>query len=264
MTDDTIAPKVGRSIFGRDPAGYHAGRLSYPEALFELLAGRCGLVRDAAVFEIGPGSGQATRSLLKHGVRLTAVEPDAALAATLQRQATSACADLKVINMPFEDADLTPSGFDLGVAATSFGWLDTPSALAKVMTVLRPGGWWSMWWNLFRDVDGDDIVDELVADTPRPPAYASGQHYSLEWDARLVELRSAGLVDAEYVPIGRKLEFTPASLRSLYATFSPIRLLPTEDARRRLDRAERRAEEESVDGVLRRSFMTTLYLGRRP
>ena len=54
--------------------------------MFEILASRCGLRPGAAVFEIGPGTGIATRELLRLGADpLTVVEPDRRLVGFLLR-----------------------------------------------------------------------------------------------------------------------------------------------------------------------------------
>ena len=60
---------VGRNVFGRDPALYARARPGYPERVFEVLRERCGLRPGAAVLEIGPGPGSATRRLLELGAR---------------------------------------------------------------------------------------------------------------------------------------------------------------------------------------------------
>jgi len=83
MSTIHIDRTVGRSIFGADAAGYEAGRLSYPDALYGILESECGLHAGASVFEIGPSTGQATCDLVKRGANVTAIEPDAALAMSL-------------------------------------------------------------------------------------------------------------------------------------------------------------------------------------
>jgi protein-L-isoaspartate O-methyltransferase len=72
---------AGRRTFGDDPEGYDQARPDYPRELFARLAERCGLLPGARVFEIGAGSGLATRALLAAGAGgLLAIEPDPRLA----------------------------------------------------------------------------------------------------------------------------------------------------------------------------------------
>ena len=80
-TATKLARQFGRQAFGENPASYHSSRPEYPEWVYVTLASGCGLRRNAAVFEIGAGTGTATRRLLDLGADpLTAVEPDQRLA----------------------------------------------------------------------------------------------------------------------------------------------------------------------------------------
>ena len=113
----------GRVAFGDDPAGYHAARPAYPDWVFETLHDRCGLKDGAAIFEIGPGTGIATRRLLDLGANpLVAIEPDPRLAAYLRGKNPDEALVVEVST--FEDAALPELAFDLGVSATAFHWLD--------------------------------------------------------------------------------------------------------------------------------------------
>jgi len=94
-------------------------------------------------FEIGAGTGTATRELLKYGAKpLAAVEPDERLAAYLRETIPNEA--LTVVVAPFEEAALPEASFDLGVSATAFHWLDEDFALTKVSKLLRPESWWAM------------------------------------------------------------------------------------------------------------------------
>jgi len=148
MTEPCIQRSFGRQAFGSDPAGYDAARPAYPEWVFDFLRERCGLVADAATFEIGAGTGTATRRVLARGANpMVAIEPNERLAAFLRE--TIPDQRLIVVVAPFEDAVLQESSFDLGLSATAFHWLDEDPALMKVARLLRPGGWWAMLANEF-------------------------------------------------------------------------------------------------------------------
>ena len=64
MAASSISLEFGRQAFGADAAGYYAVRPAYPDWVFEVLQDRCGLRQDAVTFEIGAGTGIATRRLL--------------------------------------------------------------------------------------------------------------------------------------------------------------------------------------------------------
>ena len=81
VTATKLARQFGRQAFGENPASYHSSRPEYPDWVYATLAAGCGLRRNASVFEIGAGTGTATRRLLDLGADpLTAVEPDQRLA----------------------------------------------------------------------------------------------------------------------------------------------------------------------------------------
>ena len=80
MSESFIDPKFGRVAFGDDPGSYHVTRPGYP------LRERCHLAPGTATFEIGAGTGTATRRLLDFGAKpLLATEPDLGLAALLRK-----------------------------------------------------------------------------------------------------------------------------------------------------------------------------------
>lgn len=251
---------VGSTAFGTDVAGYAAGRLDYPETLFEILADRCGLAPGARVLEIGPGTGQATRRLLDAGASVVAVEPDPALAGHLRGWGEER---LEVECRMF-GAQVTGEGaFDLIVAATSFHWLETDPALAHVRRLLRPGGAFAMWWNVFHEAGEDALFEALFEGLARPPSLVSGQHYSLDADARCADLAAAGLQQVSHVMLSHRIAMTPASLRALFSTFSAVRQLPPTERIARLDAVEAMALRDRGERF-ERVFRTPLYTARTP
>jgi len=163
-----LAREFGRRAFGDDPAGYHGARPEYPEWVYETLTSRCGLHPGAAVFEIGAGTGTATRRLLELGADpLVAIEPDPRLAEFLRANNPDEALTVRV--SPFEDVVLEEAAFDLGVSATAFHWLDETPALARIAALLRPGGWWVAMWNEF----GDDSRPDPFHDATTSPVSTS-------------------------------------------------------------------------------------------
>lgn len=198
IATDKLAKTFGRQAFGENPAGYHGARPEYPDWVYETLTSRCGLRRNAAVFEIGAGTGTATHRLLELGADpLVAIEPDKRLADFLRTNNPDKA--LKVVAVPFEDAVLEAAAFDLGVSATAFHWLDEESALVKIASLLRPGGWWAAIWNVFGDDSLPDpfheATKELLAAPESPSAGERGIPFALDSEARLAELKRSGAFD---------------------------------------------------------------------
>ncbi len=267
MTDSTRS--VWAVSFGLDPAGYDQGRPPYPDFIYERLEERCGLGPGTRGFEIGPGTGIATRALLERGLSsLTAIEPDTRLAAFLAENTPGAGDRLQVVATTFADADLPEAAFDLGVAATTLHWLDPLPTLRKVVRLLRPGGTWAMWWTIYGDAIGTDDFHEATRhlfppqETGKRRSDASNS-FALDSTARLAEFSASGLVDGSYELMRWSLPFDAARTRGLYATFPHIRTQPPAERDHLLDQLGR-VVDESFGGVVHRTLLTPLYIARRP
>jgi SAM-dependent methyltransferase len=264
MSKPSINLSYGRQAFGADPAGYHAARPAYPEWVFEILRDRCGLKHNTAVFEIGAGSGTATRRLLDFGADpLIAVEPNDRLAAFLRETVPDNA--LKVIVSPFEEVLLQEDNFDLGISATAFHWLNEEPALAKVARLLRPGGWWAMVWNEFGDPDRADPFHEatkMLLDGPMSPAAGDGLlPFALDVKARLAALEHTGAFDVvEHRADPWSLVLDPDQIVALYATYSNINI--RSDSGTVLAELGRIARIE-FNGWVTRNMITSLYIARR-
>ncbi len=259
-----LDPAFGRQAFGDDPANYDAARPGYPDWVFRTLRDDCGVGPGTVAFEIGAGTGKATRPLLALGAGpLVAIEPDARLAAFL-RDAIPA-ASLEVRTATFEEADLQAGGFDLGLCATAFHWLDEPVALAKIARLLKPGGWWAALWNVF----GDDAYPDPFHDATRgvlagpasPSAGKGGTPFALEAAARIAAIDATGAFERVlYQTSHWPLSLTADQIVALYATYSNVVAMP--DCSQALTELHRVAENE-FGGRVTRNITTILYLARR-
>jgi len=256
----------GRRLFGNDPTTYANARPDYPESLYERLITRCGLRPGTSVFEIGPGTGIATRRLLSLGAApLRAIEPDPRLATFLRE--TSQTDSLEIDQASFDEAMLPEAAFDLGVAATSFHWLEQSSALAKVYRSLKPGGCWAMWWNQFGSEEPDAFqraTDHLFAGTADSPSWSREKRVSFGFDreSRLRDLGDAGFKDVEIEVWSSTLTCDTARLVALYSTFSPIQALEADSRREFLSNLAKIAKEQ-FGGRVERALLTVLYTGQR-
>ena len=254
----------GREAFGRDPAGYDAARPAYPDWVFDFLCERCGLATNAVTFEIGAGTGTATRRFLKLGADpLFAVEPDDRLAAFLRETIPDKA--LTVVVAPFEEAVLQEASFDLGLSATAFHWLSEDFALTKVAKLLRPGGWWAMLWNVFGDCRRPDPFHEAtksLLNKPLSPSAGNGEMpFALDAEARLAALERTDAFDnLEHRTSAWSLVLDPDQTVALYATYSNINIRP--DREEVLSELRRIARDE-FQGRVTRNMVTSLYVARR-
>lgn len=261
-----IGIEDGRSAFGADAANYDAARPEYPARIYEILRERCGLKAGTCAFEIGPGTGLATRRLLEAGASVTAIEPDARLAAKLRD-----CADdppLRIIHATFEAAALPQGAFDLGASATAFHWMDQRAALAKVASVLRPGGWWAAWWNVFGDPDRHDPFHDATThlfQASESPSYSPlfKHPFALHSEARIADLESVeSFTDIGFDVSRWTLVLTASQTRALYASFSNVTTLPEAERTKLLDAIHDIAATTFKDRV-ERHMCTALYTARR-
>ncbi|WP_245313212.1 class I SAM-dependent methyltransferase [Bradyrhizobium macuxiense] len=250
MPSPGLERQFGRQAFGADPAGYHTARPDYPEWVYETLSSRCDLRPKTAAFEIGAGTGKATRRLLELGADpLTVIEPDQRLADFLRQNNASQV--LRVIVAPFEEAALEEQAFDLGLSATSFHWLDEESALAKIVRLLRPGGWWAAVWNVFGDDSRPDpfhnATTRLLKGPTGPSIGKGGMPFGLDSAARLAALqRSRGFDVADHVASRWPLVLDAEQTVALYSTYSNATAHP--DRERILAELGRIARDEFGDG----------------
>jgi SAM-dependent methyltransferase len=260
----TIAKQAGRRAFGLDPANYHKSRPDYPEWVYQTLRSRCGLHNGAMTFELGAGTGTATRRLLDFGADpLIAVEPDARLADFLRTNNPDR--SLKVLVSTFEDAKLEETAFDLGISATAFHWLEEDAALRKIGRLLHPGGWVATFWNVFGDDGRPDPFHEAtkkLLEGPRSPSAGElDVPFGLDEEARTAALKRTGAFDIIDFRTSRwSLVLNADQTMALYGTYSNVNIRP--------DRAALLAEigriaRDEFGGRVIRNMTTSLYIARR-
>lgn len=258
------AKRFGRRAFGGDPAGYHRSRPPYPDWVYDTLTTRCGLRPGAAVFEIGAGTGIATRRLLDLGANpLVAIEPDQRLADFMRAENSDEA--LNVAVSTFETTELEPASFDLGICATAFHWLHEGSALTKIARLLRPGGWWVAAWNVFGADSRPDPFYEATKNLLEAPDIRSagkrGFPFALDSAARLAALKRNGSFDEiDSMASQWSLTLNADQMMALYGTYSNV--IGRADREELLAEIGRIAREDFGDRVVR-NMTTTLYVGRR-
>ena len=127
MDVDQADGAVPRGLtFGSVADRYERYRPTYPTALIDDVVA---LLPGQRLVEIGAGTGKATRLWAARDLDITAVEPDAAMAAVLARQ----CADqprVRIVVASFESWQ--PDGrYDGLVAAQSWHWTDRAPARTR-------------------------------------------------------------------------------------------------------------------------------------
>lgn len=273
MEGEDIPRSAGRTLFGLDAAAYAVIRPEYPDWVYNDI-NRARTIAGTTVLEIGPGTGQATRALIRHGAsRLTLLEPDARMHPMLEDVLQHA--DVSLQGAAFEEAALAETAYDLIVAATSFHWLDQASGLARARSLLTPGGVVALIWNTFQVLGAADPFHEatvhLLAPLSRSPSAGASPRaspsaspgdslpFALDHAARHADARAAGFARASHRHETWALTLDPGGVRQLYGGFSNLLRLPNDEREIVLTELERIATRD-FDSRVVRNMTTSLYL----
>jgi SAM-dependent methyltransferase len=137
--------------FGPAAGTYERGRPPYPATAVRWL------VPPGArtVLDVGAGTGKLTRSLVRDGVEVTAVDPSGGMLAELRR----VLPQVPTLTGTAEHIPLPDNSADAVLVAQAWHWVDPGRAVPEVARVLSPGGRLGLIWNL-RD-EREDWVREL-------------------------------------------------------------------------------------------------------
>ena len=243
---------------------YQDARPNYPEVLFDRLVQVAGLRPGHLVLEVGAGPGKATLPLLRRGLRVTALEPGAALAA--QARANLAGQPAEVVQVRFEDWSGPWGDFDLVAAATAWHWVDPGRRYQLAAAVLRPGGHLATWGashvfppggdSFFEDIQEvyDAIGEGEPAGAPRP---APG-----ELPEQTEEIEASGLFEVVAVEqFDWTVDYDAEGYIRLLSTFSGHIAAPPEQ-REHLYAEVRRRLAQRPDGRIRRGWGAVLHVAR--
>lgn len=254
----------GRQLYGADPTAYSAGRPDYPPAVYETLAS-AGLGSGCVALEVGPGTGLVTRHLLEAGADVTAVEANADMVDHLRDEFVGV--PLEVVHAPFEEAQLASGAFDLAVAATSFHWVAQPAGWQMLVEALRPGAWAVIWWMLFEDPmaldDFDTASRGILGGSPSLPNGSKDVPFQVDSDSITTEFTAAGFGEVHFRFVRATYRLNAQDVRNLYATMAVVLRRPKTEQVRILDAIEQLVLDR-FGGHIERTFLTTLYQGRKP
>jgi SAM-dependent methyltransferase len=173
--DDALFLRELALSFGAAAQVYDQARPGYPAALFTHVAGQ---MPGPRALEVGAGTGKASSGLVRAGLEVTCVEPDAAMAAVLaKRFAPSAPVRVEVTR--FEDfAD--PLTYDGLISAQAWHWADPVTRMDRAARLVRSGGFLGLIWNagLLREPEAfaaiQGIYDDFGLFGPHRPAEPLG------------------------------------------------------------------------------------------
>jgi ubiquinone/menaquinone biosynthesis C-methylase UbiE len=181
--------------FGRSAQEYELGRPVWPEELLDRVVAELGLRSDAAVLDLGAGTGKLTRALVPRFARVVAVEPDHAMRAVLEEVVPEA----ESLAGSAEAIPLANDAFDAVFSAEAFHWFAWPEAVAEIARVLRPRGALVILWNIGVAYDhmGDEAEAVIKAAFERGGDPGIGRVLAGEWRKSIEESPFEELSEAE-------------------------------------------------------------------
>jgi SAM-dependent methyltransferase len=265
MTKDEPAPNALREIFGEDPYLYDRMRPGYPEAVVRDLVELGPVGPDTRVLEIGPGTGQLTRSLAEMGCRIIGVELSAALA-DVARSALVSFPNVEIVTSAFEDWPLPTEPFDAVVAATAFHWLDPTTRVAKSAGALRRGGVLATIATHHVDDGGSTFFVDVQScyerwDPDTRPGFRLPAPADVPFDAREIDA-SPRFGAATFRRYEWDATYSARDYVDLLMTYSNHRAMPP-DARDGLLDCVARLIDSRFAGTVRKRYLTELRLARR-
>jgi len=140
-------PVERRLVFGSVAQQYDRHRPGYPQEMVDYVLAYAGAGPGDRALEVGAGTGIATRLFAARGLVITAVEPDAAMAAVAHERVAAAGASVDLQITDFENVEFDPHSFQLVYAATSWHWADPDVSYARAALALTSGGALAAFWN---------------------------------------------------------------------------------------------------------------------
>ncbi len=222
-------PQARFSDRAEDYAKY---RPSYPVAAISAMLAELGDPAELTAADLGAGTGIASRLVASQGVRVIAIEPNAAMRSAAQPHP----------NVEFRAGTAEQTGLeapvDLVFCTQAFHWFEPVAALAEFHRILQPGGRVALIWNdrdredeftnqyteVIRQVSDPRYIERLdrkAADAQSLQQSQLFENYRAERFANEHPLDRAGLVgvalSASYVPkSGAAYQQLVSGLQALY------------------------------------------------
>lgn len=168
-------------------AAAYVKRPDYSTAAIDEMVAITGVRPGDPVCDIGAGVAHLTLQLLRHGLAVTAVEPNDAMRA-LGQSRTEGRSGISWHEGTGEATGQPTGAFALTTFGSSFNVTDRVAALRESARLLRPGGWFVCMWN-HRDIE--DPTQRLIEEAIR--AEIAGYAYGTRREDQTAVIDACGL-----------------------------------------------------------------------
>ncbi len=256
MTDNT-------QRFSTRVENYVKYRPTYPEAIVATLAEECDLTPEAAIADVGSGTGILSELWLRNGNPVYGIEPNREMRTAGERLLASYPGFSSVAGTA-EATTLPAASVDFVTAGQAFHWFDQAKARAEFSRILRPGGWMALIWNLRRD-DTDFLRDyEGVLQTYGTDYSQVGHRNTAEPEQREAQMSAffgPGGFTLYTFPNQQLFDLAGLTGRVFSSSYTPEpdhpNYAPLQDALRTL------FEQHQTNGQVAFEYETQVYFGKR-
>jgi len=231
---------------------YDTARPSYPDELFDAL----GPLDGCDVFDVGAGTGIATRALLARHANVIAVDPGPKVLA----RARSRTPGLVVVVADGAVLPVRSHVVDLLCFAQSWHWLDEATRVQEVHRVLRAGGRWAGWWSHPRADELGWFEQYWTAIEQACPGTNRDQR-DIDWGATIAAPDRFEVAERITVPWVRDVSVD--NWMTDQASHSYIVALPDQAQARLLDELGAILTDEFPDGTMTVPYETWLWVATR-
>ncbi len=174
-------------------------RAPYSKQVIDDFLWNSGVRSGAKACDVGAGTGNLTLFLIKWGLRVVAVEPNAAMRA-IGMTRTRSLPGIRWINARGEATGLPASEYDVVTFGSSFNVLDRDRALLETARILKPKGWFACVWN-YRNLD--DLLQRKIEEVIH--GFVPNYDYGVRREDQAAVIQASGLFD-RIVRIDRKFK----------------------------------------------------------
>ena len=128
-----------RCIFDQVASLYSQARPDYPDALVDDVVSYADLKPNDRIFEVGCGTGQATKSFAKRGFPILATDPGSEMLRGA-RESLAGFSNVKFLETTFEAWPTDRAAFRLIIAAQAWHWVSPKVRFSKAADALSRDG----------------------------------------------------------------------------------------------------------------------------